>query len=124
MNNISNIRYLVNKKKQPNVFYATENDTSAVLTDMDNFPYQRFYRGQPESPNPIVFNREAGWREVKNNCYNVEDPTTKNIKNTHAHCFETGCSVVYPCYPSFFQKYADRDAFNVSLNNACIIEYR
>ena len=34
MNNISNIRYLVNKKKQPNVFYATENDTSAVFTEV------------------------------------------------------------------------------------------
>jgi len=122
MNNISNIKYLIDKKKQSKVFYATQNDTSAVLTDMDNFPYERYFRGVPTSDRPIVFEREAGWRNIENNCYQVENPNV--VDNVQKHCFEAACSTVYPCYPSFFQKFGDRDAFNVSLNNACIVQYR
>jgi hypothetical protein len=120
--NTTNIRYQINQKKKSIPYYGTLESGSGCLTDMDNFPYKRYFRGIPDSPYPIVAEREAGWRPVNNDCYNVEDPT--KIKNIHKNCFESACSVVYPCYPSFAAKYQDRDAFNVMLNNACIIEYR
>jgi hypothetical protein len=121
--NVNNIRHQIEQKKQSKPFYATLKDGSSVLTDYDHFPYTRYYRGVPESYKPIVAEREAGWRPIHNNCYKVEDPTTKQLNN-HKNCFETACSVVYPCYPSYAAKYSDRDAFNVMLNNACIVEYR
>ena len=120
--NILNIRYLINKKKETQPFFATMYDTSAVLTDMDNFPYKRFFRGDFNSDNPIVFEREAGWRPTQNNCYKIQDPL-KSLNNNNI-CFESACSTVYPCYPSYAAKYSDREAFLVKLNNACIIEYR
>ena len=35
--NVQNIRYLIEQKKGYKPFFATVNDTSAVLTDMDHF---------------------------------------------------------------------------------------
>lgn len=120
--NVNNIRHQIEQKKESAPFYATLKDGSSVLTDYDHFPYTRYFRGIAESDRPIVAEREAGWRPIYNKCYKVEDPTpsVENRKN----CFETACSAVYPCYPSYAAKYSDRDAFNVMLNNACIVEYR
>lgn len=120
--NVDNIRYLINKKKGYKPFFATATDTSAVLTDLDHFPYTRFFRGEYESDRPIVFEREAGWRTTENKCYKNQDP----IKplNNNKMCFEAACSTVYPCYPSYAAKYSDRDAFLVQLNDACICQYR
>ena len=120
--NVQNIRYLIEQKKAYKTFFATVNDTSAVLTDMDHFPYKRFFRGEFESDRPIVFEREAGWRPTENKCYKVQDPV--RTINNNKMCFEAACSTVYPCYPSYAAKYSDRDAFLVQLNNACVIEYR
>ena len=121
--NVENIRYQIHQKKNPYPFYATYNDGSSVLTDMDNFPYNRYFRGVPENYKPIVFEREAGWRPIYNTCYNVEEPI-KHEENKRKICFQTACSTVYPCYPDYASKYSDRDFFNVSNNNACISEYR
>ena len=120
--NVNNVRYQIEQKKNYLPYYATLNDGSAVLTDYDHFPYTRYFRGNPYSTRPIVAEREAGWRPVYNKCYSVEDPTV--VVNQNKNCFEAACSTVYPCYPSYMAKYADRDAFNVMLNNACIVEYR
>lgn len=120
--NVENVRYLINKKKGNKPFFATIDDTSAVLTDMDHFPYTRFFRGEFESDRPIVFEREAGWRPTENNCYKNQDPI-KPLNHNNI-CYESACSTVYPCYPSYAAKYSDRDAFLVKLNNACVIQYR
>jgi hypothetical protein len=120
--NVNNVRYQIDQKKGYKPFYATLKDGSSVLTDYDQFPYSRYFRGVPESYRPIVAEREAGWRPIHNNCYKVEDPNRE--VNIHKNCFESACSVVYPCYPNYAAKYSDRDAFNVMLNNACIVEYR
>lgn len=120
--NVNNIRYQIEQKKSSNPFYATLRDGSSVLTDYDHFPYNRYFRGVPDSDRPIVAEREAGWRPIYNDCYKVQDPTIQ--KTIHKNCFETACSVIYPCYPSYAAKYSDRDAFNVMLNNACIVQYR
>jgi len=119
MNNLSN---QIKNKLSYNPYYGTSNDTQQTVTDMDHFPYTRFFRGDFESDRPIVFEREAGWRYTENNCYKNQDPIKPlNHKNI---CYESACSTVYPCYPSYAAKYSDREAFLVKLNNACVVEYR
>ena len=85
---------------------------------MDHFPYTRFYRGQYMRTEPTVFDREAGWRPVRNMCYTsvvtYREPEYPN------HCFETACSTVYPCYPGYLHKYSDKEQLEVMLNHRCI----
>ncbi len=120
--NVKNIRNQIEQKKQSKPYYATEKVGSSVLTDYDSFPYERWFRGDYKSSEPIVAEREAGWRSRHDFCY-VNPPSTIQKEKINL-CFEAPCSVVYPCYPNILAKFADRDSLNVAINNACVSEYR
>ena len=119
---INYVRSQIGKKLQDTPYFSTENNIQNISTDYDTFPYPRWFRGQYKSSNPIVAERVTGWRPRRDACYQIISPPEENeIPN---HCFEAACSTVYPCYPSYLQKISDRDALNVALNNACIVQYR
>jgi hypothetical protein len=122
LENVKNIRSQILRKQNYKPYSATLNTGSIVLTDYDHFPYQRYYRGIPNSDRPIVAEREAGWRPIYNRCYK-DDQKIDEISNNN-FCFETACSTVYPCHPDYLAKYADRDSLNVMLNNECVSQYR
>ena len=89
---------------------------------MDHFPYSRFFRGVYYSSDPVVFERESGWRAERDSCYG---PANCQRQDPYPnHCFQSACSTVYPCYPKYFSKYADRDSMNAQLNRSCIVQYR
>lgn len=125
-NNIDFVRKQIELKNSPTVYYATSNDVEKVVTDFDHFPYTRFYRGQVDSHQPVVIEREAGWRPVQNSCYSYHGcSTTCRLRAPYPrHCFEAPCSTVYPCYPSYLDKETDRDAINVQLNRTFITQHR
>ena len=120
--NVSSVRKQIAMKQGSYPFYGTSDGVVSVTTDMDHFPYTRFYRGVPSSSEPIVFEREAGWRPIRNSCYSVNNCDKKS--NYPNHCFEGACSTVFPCYPQYLQRFSDRDALNVQLNSECIVNYR
>lgn len=122
--NIQNIKSQIAKKKSHIPFFATQDMATQVLTDYDVFPYTRWYRGVPEETRPVIAEREAGWRQKHNSCYNVLIPNIETEDSYPNHCFEGPCSTVYPCYPKYMQKFSDREAMNVMLNRACIAQYR
>jgi hypothetical protein len=96
-----------------------------VLTDYDHFPYNRYFRGEYKNSNPVVAEREAGFRPRYDNCYNLSFKQCKKEDCPYPeHCFESACSIVYPCYPEYLAKYSDREALNVMLNNKCTVQYR
>ena len=64
MNYISSIIKLKQQDQKP---YMSSGTT--YKTDMDTFPYPRFYRGVYNNPEAIVFDREAGWRPREDACY-------------------------------------------------------
>ena len=68
-NNVMNVREQINKKKGLNPYFATADDVVGVVTDQDVFPYQRMFRGVPESSVPIVYERETGWRDRHDDAY-------------------------------------------------------
>ncbi len=72
-NNVNSVREQINRKKQSRPFLATINDAAQTITDYDTFPYPRWFRGVPESSQPIVAEREAGWRTRYDDCYSVDD---------------------------------------------------
>jgi hypothetical protein len=120
--NITSIRKQIELKQGYKPHYGTINEANSTVTDIDHFPYTRFYRGVPSSTNPILFEREAGWRPQKNSCYRVGDCNYKS--HYPKHCFETACSTVYPRVPGSLSRDSDKDALNVQLKNSCIIDYR
>jgi hypothetical protein len=125
-NNVKNVRHEMEQKinyKTP--YYANNNTVKKCITDFDVFPYTRWYRGVATSDNPIIIEREAGYRKVKqslteeqkNNMkyrYTTantfkEDTGGKQMLGLNGfldssessqqirHCFEAACSTVYPC---------------------------
>lgn len=94
-NNINAIRYQIGYKLNYNVpYYASYDSVGAVLTDQDNFPYNRYFRGVYYENSPVVMEREAGWRPIDNLCYRelvVPKPCKPN------YCWEYPCSTIYPC---------------------------
>lgn len=120
--NVDNIRQQISQKKQSAPFYATSTDALGALTDFDTFPYPRWFRGVYTSDKPIIAEREAGWRPRRDNCYAVNSPHAKLPYPNH--CFAGPCSVVFPCYPEYLQKFSDQKELEVILNNACTLEYR
>lgn len=64
MNFISSMIKLKQQDERP---YMSSGPT--FKTDMDTFPYPRFYRGVYDNSEAIVFNREAGWHPREDACY-------------------------------------------------------
>ena len=122
--NIHSVRSQIARKQQSCPSFATEGDSRTVLTDYDSFPYPRWYRGDYTSSEPVVAEREAGWRKRADSCYRVNIPVSTTPPPYPNHCFESACSTVYPCYPKYMSKWADRDALNLMLNNGCLVQYR
>lgn len=85
------------KSQYGKAFYATAQDVARVVTDMDHFPYTRFYRGQYDSDQPVVMDRQAGYRFVNQPCYRTQ--TEYNVPYPN-YCFESACSTIYPCLPA------------------------
>ena len=120
--NVNSVREQIKRKQGSRPFLPTVKDVAQTITDYDTFPYPRWYRGVPEASDPIVAEREAGWRTRHDSCYRVQGPFQPS--KYPDHCYEAACSIVYPCRPKFFRKYADREAIEVSLNDACLITNR
>ena len=120
--NVENIRAQIRAKNSSVPFFATAGTAVQTLTDHDTFPYPRYYRGIVGLSEPVIAEREAGWRKRHGGCYEVNAPPQSD--NYPNHCFQSACSTVYPCYPEYMTKYADKEAMDVILNRTCVVEYR
>ena len=68
--NYENIRKQIQlKKNSQNTYYSTVQNNNNVLTEYDNFPFNRFWKGVPTSEYSFVDGREAGWRVRDDSCY-------------------------------------------------------
>lgn len=114
--NISSVRRQIHMKQSDEPFFGTINNAQSEITDMDNFPYNRFYRGVYNSSDPVVMEREAGFRPVINSCYSKTE-CPKPSPPYPNHCFQSSCSTIFPCRPK--SKLSDQQ-----LNNECISHYR
>ena len=115
--NIENIRSQIIQKKGFKPYFANVDTTSAVLTDYDNFPYNRWWRGIPEHYEPIVAEREAGWRRINNDCYRPKKDYTPDNNRGNIYCWQPAASTVYPCKPNVPNT-------NMLNSERCIVEYR
>lgn len=120
--NVASVRKQISEKNGSNPFYGTRNGVESVITDMDHFPYTRFFRGIYKSTEPVVVERESGWRPHRATCYSINYCKDKDPYPNH--CFETACSTVYPCYPKIIKRHSDREELLDQLNNNSIVHYR
>jgi hypothetical protein len=142
-NNIDSVRQQIMYKNSSMPFIPTLTNSSSVVTDMDEFPYKRYFRGIYYLSDPTVAEREAGWRPRYDNCKKSEDEkedfkidekregfkedekVKKTLKRHYPnHCFQVACSTVTPAYPEFEKQYAYKEEAELYSNRACIIQYR
>jgi hypothetical protein len=68
--NMRNIQVEIQRKKySEKPYFATHKNVVQVVTDYDELPYKRWYRGIPELEVPIVAEREAGYRPLIRKIY-------------------------------------------------------
>jgi hypothetical protein len=120
--NVEAVRRMIEMKKGGKPFYANSESVTGILTDMDSFPYTRFWRGVPYFPDPIAMEREGGWRMRRDKCYEINVPVLNRPPPNN--CFETACSTVFPCYPKSVSRFSDQSAILVMNNDACVLQYR
>lgn len=101
--------------KNNNEPYIVEHSIYSVQNEMDIFPYPRWFQGVPTNDKPIISEREAGW-SPKNTDHIKKQLKKKDMLKPANLCFQTGCSVVYPCYT--------QDTAYIGINKACINTYR
>ena len=119
--NIASVRAQIDRKLAISPYYSTVNNTRAISTDYDVFPYTRWYRGIYNVSAPIIAEREAGWRVLHNNCYKAEPVAVEQIDTKH--CFQVACSTVYPCFVA--DESTDENMIrNKSINGMCNVSFR
>lgn len=122
MSTIKYVQEMIAQKNDPYPFYATIHDVPHAVTDVDHWPYSRYFRGVYNNPNPVVWEREAGYRPQQNACYQISTPPVPHRYPNH--CFEGPCSSVSICYPELIKYYADKNELDVLLNKSCVTQYR
>ncbi|MDC3332842.1 hypothetical protein OAV62_01230 [bacterium] len=96
-NNRNMIQFQINQKTQYNVpFYATQDIVESTMSPFDHFPYKYFWRGEAQNPNPVIMEREAGYRPLHNRCYKQLGIPKKG---NHSRCWSYPCNTVSPCCP-------------------------
>jgi hypothetical protein len=114
-NPTTNLEYMKAQAQHPWTHSQAEGKYIHYLprTDMDHFPYRRFFRGIHNLDAPVIHTRRAGYEVRRDKLYSSPnasdqchpylrlsaDKFTKPYKST---IFETGCT---QCYPSYHQDF-------------------
>lgn len=77
-------------------YYPTTSTVKSTPTQVNHFPYTRFFRGDYRQPYVQFFDREAGWTPQDNACYKNIYRETKSLPPDY--CYQAPASVIYPCH--------------------------
>jgi hypothetical protein len=75
-------------------YQSLGNDVKHVVTDVDHFPYTRFYRGVFDDTQPHLWEREAGYHPLQNKQYKDHVVYVKTHEAT-PHT-QVACSTIFP----------------------------
>jgi hypothetical protein len=78
-------------------YFPPPADIYRTVTDINEWPYPRMFRGDPRSSEPIIWDREAGYQKI---IHPVETPSSWQppfLPNTPNLCFQIPCSTILPC---------------------------
>jgi hypothetical protein len=65
-------------------------------TDVNVFPYQRFFRGQIDSTSPRVWEREAGFSPIITS-RDTKNDVNQSVTQKSTTCFQLPCTTILPC---------------------------
>jgi len=100
MKNVALVRDMIKQKEcLDKPFWATSHNITGVVTDYDHFPYTRWFRGKYCCDDPIVAEREAGYRTRHDSCYSINKCCSSIDDDPPRVCFQDACSIIYPCNP-------------------------
>jgi len=116
---IETIREQINRKTSATPYLANGRTVSHVITDMDHHPYSRWFRGVYYYPDPVIMEREAGFRPIENGCYSAN--VRRSASPEPKYCFEPPCNTIFPCNPRSF---ADKTALERRVDRECLVQYR
>jgi len=95
------IQQEIEKKKMMKPYCPINNIVYQIQTDMNVFPYTRYFRGRQDSDSPFFFEREAGYSPICNSI-SYQDKTNQNLLLANT-CFQMPCSTILPCRSNSFQ---------------------
>jgi len=91
------IKLEIEKKKQSQPYYPDPQLIFQVKTDINEWPYQRYFRGKKDSDRPVVWEREAGYSPILTSI-NTKNQVNENTLFANC-CFQIPCSTILPCNP-------------------------
>lgn len=91
-NNINLQTQIELKQNIAKPFFATQNTIGSVISEYNVFPFNRWYKGNAYSTEPIVDDRNAGWRVAKHP--KMESPNVYPF--TQKTTFEPPCTTQFP----------------------------
>lgn len=56
------LKQMMAQKNSYEPYFVRGKDIKMMITDMDSFPYRRFFRGIYNDPEPMIHSRYAGYR--------------------------------------------------------------
>lgn len=119
--NIAIVRGLIKRSQQSAPLYVTGDIPSSVITDYDVFPYPRWFRGLYDNSNPIVAEREAGYRILQSESY-MDSKKKNETEAVIEHVFQTACTTIKPSFVLDPDSH-EGTKFNKSINKMCIVQY-
>lgn len=122
MTSIEAVRHGIARKTSTRPYFANAETVRQVVTDYDHHPYGRWFRGVYYYPDPILAEREAGWRPLQNGCYSVVRPVEP--ETDPRNCFESACSTIYPCFPDLEGRFSNQERLDQAVNGNCLQAYR
>lgn len=91
-------KYIHTKTHNPHSFLTPASYLTPIQTDMDIFPYDRFFRGMTDCTRPRVFDREAGHRRWnQSGAYSYQFNPDLVLPRKFEGCFQIPCSTILPC---------------------------
>lgn len=67
-------------------------------TDVNEWPYTRYFRGKPQSDIPFFWEREAGYQKIlPDKPVPMYEPLLQE-PDTKGGCFQSACNTIFPCY--------------------------
>jgi len=99
------IRDEIKKKNSFNPYFPPNHMIFNIRTDVNEFPYRRFFRGKMDDMNPNVWEREAGYSPIVSSI-DVSNKVNQSLLLGNSTCFQYPCSTIIPCSsdPTSFQK--------------------
>ena len=98
-------KQIENSLRSEKPYFPPSEEIFKVQTDINIWPYNRYFRGSPSSDTPIVWEREAGFQEILPRIPVPSISSTQTEPNIST-CFQLPCSTTLPCKsnPSNFQE--------------------